>query len=81
MSPIYENVHEIANVSSPLLVVQGTDDEVVPIAQRSRGVFCVSGEATKVCGGPREPPLSEVGRVMAEEARLGRITSGKPTDR
>jgi uncharacterized protein len=39
--PIYENVHEIAKVSSPLLVVQGTEDDVVPIAQ-GREVFSAS---------------------------------------
>src|ERR1700761_372749 len=41
VSPIYENVHEIAKVSSPLLVVQGTEDDVVPIAQ-GREVFSAS---------------------------------------
>lgn len=41
VSPIYENVHEIARVASPLLVVQGTEDDVVPIAQ-GREVFSAS---------------------------------------
>jgi uncharacterized protein len=39
--PIYENVQEISNVSSPLLIVQGTEDDVVPIAQ-GREVFAAS---------------------------------------
>jgi pimeloyl-ACP methyl ester carboxylesterase len=39
--PIYENVQEIAKVSSPLLVIQGTEDDVVPIAQ-GRKVFSAS---------------------------------------
>ena len=39
--PIYENVQEIAKVASPLLVVQGTEDDVVPLAQ-GREVFAAS---------------------------------------
>lgn len=41
VQPIYENVKEIAEVPSPLLVVQGTEDDVVPIAQ-GREVFAAS---------------------------------------
>ncbi len=41
VQPIYENVREIAKVPSPLLVVQGTEDDVVPIAQ-GREVFAAS---------------------------------------
>lgn len=41
VSPIYDNAHEIKKVASPLLVVQGTDDDVVPIAQ-GREVFASS---------------------------------------
>lgn len=41
VQPIYENVKEIENVRSPLLVVQGTEDDVVPIAQ-GREVFAAS---------------------------------------
>ena len=39
--PIYDNVRGIAKVSSPLLVVQGTADDVVSIAQ-GREVFAAS---------------------------------------
>ena len=39
--PIYENAHEIEKVSVPLLVIQGSDDDVVPIAQ-GREVFAAS---------------------------------------
>lgn len=46
VSPIYENVHEIAKVLSPLLVVQGTEDDVVPIAQ-GREVFSASPASQK----------------------------------
>ncbi len=41
VQPIYENVKEIAKVPSPLLVVQGAEDDVVPIAQ-GREVFAAS---------------------------------------
>ncbi len=41
VQPIYENVREIAKVPSPLLVVQGAEDDVVPIAQ-GREVFAAS---------------------------------------
>jgi len=41
VQPIYENVKAIATISSPLLVVQGTEDDVVPIAQ-GREVFAAS---------------------------------------
>ena len=41
VQPIYENVHEIATIPSPLLVVQGTEDDVVPISQ-GREVFAAS---------------------------------------
>ena len=41
VQPIYENVKEIAKVPSPLLVVQGTEDDVVPNAQ-GREVFAAS---------------------------------------
>lgn len=41
VSPIYGNVREIAKVSSPLLGVQATEDDVVPIAQ-GREVFSAS---------------------------------------
>jgi pimeloyl-ACP methyl ester carboxylesterase len=39
--PIYENAEDIAKVSSPLLVIQGAEDDVVPIAQ-GREVFAAS---------------------------------------
>ncbi len=39
--PIYDNVKEIGKVQSPLLVVQGTEDCVVPIAQGGE-VFAAS---------------------------------------
>ncbi len=41
VQPIYGNVKEIATVSSPLLVVQGSEDDVVPIVQ-GREVFAAS---------------------------------------
>ncbi len=41
VQPIYENVREIRKTSVPLLVVQGTEDDVVPIAQ-GREVFAAS---------------------------------------
>jgi hypothetical protein len=34
--PIYENVHEIAKIPSRLLVKQGTENDVVPIAQGAK---------------------------------------------
>lgn len=44
--PIYENVKEISKVSSPLLIVQGSEDDVVPIAQ-GREVFAASTATQK----------------------------------
>ena len=48
--PIYENVREIARVPSPLLVVQGTEDDVVPIAQ-GRSVCRLACKAEEIRGG------------------------------
>ncbi len=45
--PIYENVKAIAKVSVPLLVLQGSDDDVVPIAQ-GREVFAASVSKQKI---------------------------------
>ena len=41
VQPIYNNVQEIATIPAPLLVVQGAEDDVVPIAQ-GREVFATS---------------------------------------
>jgi pimeloyl-ACP methyl ester carboxylesterase len=41
VQPIYNNVQEIASISAPLLVVQGSEDDVVPITQ-GREVFVAS---------------------------------------
>lgn len=46
VQPIYENAKEISTVQSPLLVVQGTEDDVVPIAQ-GREVFAASPTTQK----------------------------------
>ena len=41
VQPIYNNVQEIASTSAPLLVVQGSENDVVPITQ-GREVFAAS---------------------------------------
>ena len=41
VQPIYNNVQEIASIPAPLLVIQGSEDDVVPVAQ-GREVFAAS---------------------------------------
>ena len=46
VQPIYNNAQEIASIPAPLLVVQGSEDDVVPLAQ-GREVFAASPSTQK----------------------------------
>ena len=67
VQPMYENVREISQVSSPLLVVQGTEDDVVPIAQ-GREVFAASPAKQK--------SMLEVPGVHHSDLRVGHPPAG-----
>lgn len=65
--PIYENVQEIAKISSPLLVIQGTEDDVVPISQ-GREVFSASPA--------RQKTFLEVPGAHHNDIRVGHPPAG-----
>ena len=60
--PIYDNARAIAGVESPLLVIQGQNDDVVPIAQ-GREVFAASPAKQK--------RLVEIPGVHHNDLRVG----------
>lgn len=65
--PIYENAREIMKVPSPLLVVQGAEDDVVPIAQ-GRKVFSASPAKQKT--------FLEVSGAHHNDLRVGHPPAG-----
>ena len=65
--PMYENAQEITKVFSPLLVIQGAEDDVVPLAQ-GREVFAASPAKQKT--------FTEVPGAHHNDLRVGHPPAG-----